>query len=422
MTDAVPPRRTTRAGSKRQASVDIEKDPSTSKRLALSNEFSNHVSQTKINRQLLTAQSQVTELQNTLNEREVVIQRLEADRRLLARKEEEEREARENEATEFAEERERYEAELSAMRQKLSTLSDAHADLQDEHSTLSNSSQRTIASLKSELTAQTSECALLYTQLEEAQNLAATRLESVSELEMVIEDLQAQKADTSDISTTSLVNSDKNGPNTQENWDVIRDELHRQASYLRQLEATNSRLTNELERLRVRADGAEVLREEKLDLERKVRGLEALRRKVGELEGELEVEREKAKSRVESTAPTSPNKETPISITKELSALRTSHALLLDEHGSLRAQLLTRDAAVSDLEAEKEQLEKEKLVLETKVREVEAKVSRREKEGRLLEREVGFMKALVASYKAEEASTSFSGDLSEAQPPPKAQV
>ena len=72
---------------------------------------------------------------------------------------------------------------------------------------------------------------------------------------------------------------------------VVREELHRQAGYLRTLESTNARLTSELTVLRERHTSVEVLREEKRGLEKRVQVLEELRTKVVRLEAEVEAGR-----------------------------------------------------------------------------------------------------------------------------------
>ena len=76
-----------------------------------------------------------------------------------------------------------------------------------------------------------------------------------------------------------------------ENWSVIRDELHRQASYLRSLETTNAKLSAELGRYKDRHANLEVLREEKRALERKVLVVDGLREKVVSLEAQVEAAR-----------------------------------------------------------------------------------------------------------------------------------
>lgn len=73
---------------------------------------------------------------------------------------------------------------------------------------------------------------------------------------------------------------------------VVREELHRQANYLRHLESTNARLTSELTVLKDRHTSVEVLREEKRGLEKKVKMLEELREKVVRLEAQVEAGRQ----------------------------------------------------------------------------------------------------------------------------------
>lgn len=72
---------------------------------------------------------------------------------------------------------------------------------------------------------------------------------------------------------------------------MVREELHRQADYLRALESTNAKMSMELNGLRERHASIEVLREEKRGLERKVKVLEELREKVVKLEAEVEAGR-----------------------------------------------------------------------------------------------------------------------------------
>jgi mitotic spindle assembly checkpoint protein MAD1 len=77
----------------------------------------------------------------------------------------------------------------------------------------------------------------------------------------------------------------------EDNWSVVREELHRQANYLRKLEATNAKMNMELNGLREKNASVEVLREEKRGLERKVKVLEELRETVVKLEAEVEAGR-----------------------------------------------------------------------------------------------------------------------------------
>ena len=76
-----------------------------------------------------------------------------------------------------------------------------------------------------------------------------------------------------------------------DSWKVVREELGRQAEYLRSLESKNAKMSAELSGLRERHASIEVLREKNRELERKARVAEELRTKVVSLEAELEAAR-----------------------------------------------------------------------------------------------------------------------------------
>jgi mitotic spindle assembly checkpoint protein MAD1 len=80
--------------------------------------------------------------------------------------------------------------------------------------------------------------------------------------------------------------------NDQQDMSVVREELKRQAEYLRQLEGTNARLNAELLSLRDRHASVEVLREQNRSLESKLAYTESLRQKVASLEAELDAARQ----------------------------------------------------------------------------------------------------------------------------------
>jgi mitotic spindle assembly checkpoint protein MAD1 len=80
-------------------------------------------------------------------------------------------------------------------------------------------------------------------------------------------------------------------PSTDNDWKVVRDELTRQASYLRNLESSNARMSGELVQLRQRNESIEVLKEQKRDLERKLANTDSLRQSVSRLEAEVEAAR-----------------------------------------------------------------------------------------------------------------------------------
>ena len=81
-------------------------------------------------------------------------------------------------------------------------------------------------------------------------------------------------------------------PGQDEDWTVVREELHRQAKYMRQLESANTKMTAELNVLREKQTSVEVLKEQKRDLERKLHGADELREQVVKLEAELDAARQ----------------------------------------------------------------------------------------------------------------------------------
>ncbi|KXN81362.1 hypothetical protein AN958_04749, partial [Leucoagaricus sp. SymC.cos] len=178
------------------------------------------------------------------------------------------------------------------------------------------------------------------------------------------------------------------GVNDQQDLSVVREELKWQTEYLRQLEGTNSRLNAELVTLCERHANIEVLREQNRSLGSKPAYTES-----------LGINRHS--NPVFSTI--HPSKVPTISETYFLASLRLSHATLLEQHGSTLATLRTLESTNTDLSSLADSTSlcsslKEKL--------------KAEKEGRrkddvcapLAEREAGFLKALVASYQAEESA------------------
>ena len=112
---------------------------------------------------------------------------------------------------------------------------------------------------------------MLNEELRQAKSLAEDRLRAMDELHSEFDELSTQSA----------------RPQEDQNMAVIREELHRQASYLRQLEASNTKLKAELSR----NGNVELLREEKRTLERRVKGADELRQRVAELEGQVDAAR-----------------------------------------------------------------------------------------------------------------------------------
>jgi mitotic spindle assembly checkpoint protein MAD1 len=201
----------------------------------------------------------------------------------------------------------------------------------------------------------------------------------------------------------------------EENMSVVRQELHRQANYLRALESTNAKLTSELIVLRERQTSVDVLKEEKRGLEKRVQVLEELRTKVVRLEAEVEAgrrEREEwyllpsfnnlckqltlfLRANESSDLPMPSN--TPISVTQSLSELRLIHARLLEEHGAITALLRQREVEIAELARQQAEAKETISFLEHNLQTHRAQIVRRETKALLAEREVGFLQALLVS-------------------------
>ncbi|KAI5116610.1 hypothetical protein M0805_004829 [Coniferiporia weirii] len=173
----------------RTVSSDADKDPASAKRPALSSAFSAHVTQTSLNRQLLAAQAQVTELQNALLERQGKVDRLEADLRLMAAREEEERESRKRCEEELAGLSKEYEVESASLKKRLTDLEADHEDLDDAYSQLSHTSQSQIATLKAELATHDQQVTLFESQRNEAEESAREKDDRIRELEAIVEQM-----------------------------------------------------------------------------------------------------------------------------------------------------------------------------------------------------------------------------------------
>ncbi|EJD00651.1 uncharacterized protein FOMMEDRAFT_148326 [Fomitiporia mediterranea MF3/22] len=616
-------KRKTRAGSS-----SVEQESSAAKRPALTSAFSAHVTQTSLNRQLLAAQAQVTELQNKLLNKDREIDRLEADLRLVATREEEEKEARQRAEEEFTLKTSALEYELSSLKRKFAELESHHEDLDDAYSTLLHTSQSKTAALNVEITTRDEQIELLQSQLQDAQARAREEEIRAKALEELLEQMteeepggeddeveehekeviggddgvsntnagmrveieepatsvdddgssKAEKEDErdeldadgeadpeedpsmavdtiteGDVTQTgeieissirsrsvaavepnvSLHSGDQNQPeieaypdpgapppytvsspisasasiasrsrsasiassqnvsiassramsltldrplqqqqqqqpthgtplsissnsrldplshirhrlslgtpnrrrrhsstvsshsqqererisNISKDNEIIRTELSRLTSHLTSLEASNTRLTSELSRLRSRAQNSEILREEKRELERRLLSMEGLRTRVAKLEtnalafAKREKEWElKLRNQSESGGGDDENNEnctpgkTPVGVTQQLTTLRKQHATLLDEHGQLKATLRAYEVELTNTRSELESTSSNASRLQKEIEHLQDTLTRKEKECVLLERDAMFLRSLVSSYQNEEAA------------------
>ncbi|TBU44830.1 MAD-domain-containing protein [Dichomitus squalens] len=369
---------------------------STSKRQQRTQAFSSHVTHASLERQLAAAQTTKLELESKLREKDLLIERLEGDRRWLAEREKEEREEKEREREEHLEDKvrttQKADGELRSLRSQLMTLREQHVDLEEEHSNLSRSTSQTIAGQKAQIATLTRQVSLLENQMQAFQRLAEERARAFDELQAQFDDLNAAQ------DSVTL------GAGQNEDWAVVREELHRQATYVRQLESANAKMGAELNILHERQTSVEVLKEQKRDLERRLRGADELREQVVKLEAELDAARKERQEWASSSAePATPSK-TPVSVTQSLSNLRLAHVRLMEEHGSNVALLRHREQELSGLQEREARAQETVKELRAEVRELKDRALRSEHKASLVEREVSFLQAMVASFNAEDAA------------------
>ncbi|KAF8873896.1 spindle assembly checkpoint component Mad1 [Infundibulicybe gibba] len=371
--------------------AELERDPqlSSSKRQQRAQVFTSSMSHANLERQLVTAQTNKLELETKLRDKEMLVERLERDRQWLADREAQEREEKERERAEYEEEKKKTETELRSLRSSLTQLREEHADLEDKHASLSRTTAQTISAQKSQLTTLDHRCQFLEDELSGARTLSEERLHTIQELQEECETLRTSQDQVQHASAEG-------------DMGVVREELHRQAAYLRELESVNAKMTAELSMLKERHASIAVLKEEKRGLEGKVKVMEELRAKVVRLEAEVAAgrrEREEWADKVSASPSSAPS----VSVTHSLSLLRLTHAKLLEEHGATSALLRRRDAELAELERREASSQATITSLESTIRALKEKVGRHDHRALLAEREIGFLQALVASFSAEEA-------------------
>jgi mitotic spindle assembly checkpoint protein MAD1 len=225
-----------RAPKRDSLAAELERDPqlSSAKRQQRKQLFTSTIAHASLERQLATSQSSKIELENKLREKSATVERLERERRWLADREKEQQDEREREQKEYAEEKQRLEATIRGLQTKMTGLQEEHADLSDAHTTLSQSSSSATVSLKSQMASVKAEQTALQAALDESRGL-------ICQHEATITSLRSQ-----------LLSQSREEPkpsmDEQEARDmaVVREELHRQASYLRSLEKANVKLTREV--------------------------------------------------------------------------------------------------------------------------------------------------------------------------------
>ena len=173
-------------------------------------------------------------------------------------------------------------AEIQRLRTSLLRLEEDKSNLDEAHSQLSRSTTQLINGQKSHLAESTRQAKFFEDESITWKRIAEERDQRLRELEEENDALKSRKVSEGPVTTD---------PSTDNDWKVVRDELSRQASYLRNLESSNARMSGELIQLRERNESIEVLKEQNRDLKRKLVDTDSLRQSVGRLEAEVEAAR-----------------------------------------------------------------------------------------------------------------------------------
>lgn len=199
--------------------------------------------------------------------------------------------------------------------------------------------------------------------------------------------------------------------------EVLRKELHHQVQHLRTLERNNSRLTREVNALKAERANVELLKEEKLSLETKVRRMESLRKKLAEIELEcngLRREKEEWASYLSSSSRLSENGAgteegerftSPAHMAKTLASARIELLSLQEKLGSSAATLKSRDELISELEGRFTELQDEAIPHWTaENQKLQDRLKTVERNAALDQKELGMLREQINTYATEEAS------------------
>ena len=308
--------------------------------------------------------------EHKLREKELAVQRLEHDRRYLADREKEERQAKAQLVVEHDALRAKLTAEMAALRSSLSLLQEFHADLQNTHSQLSLSSAAALDTEKASAAVLAHRNSALQSSLEQVQSLAADRLSQIHRLQDELEHHEPSHPDHSD------------------DHHILAAELKQLTQHLRKLESDNTDLSAELVALRSSHQATEVLREQIRSLEAKAAHTDSLRQQLAQLQ-----------------VPPPPLPPPPPSIPPDnqaLASLRLEHTDLLDKHGSTLAALHALQNQHTHLQS---QLASAQSHIDELTQNLDhEKDARRKQDAQtdLFQREISFLKDLIASYQTEE--------------------
>ncbi|GAC71443.1 mitotic checkpoint protein MAD1 [Moesziomyces antarcticus T-34] len=332
-----------------------------------------------------------------------------------------------------------HQVECSAKRQSLEDevvrLRTLNSELTHRADELASSSTGQLAEMRSRVTELEAEVARVRGEASAAQTRARTLEDEVGANKAELEDLQNALEDEQRMRRQERDEARLGGG---EEGRKIAEELARQVSHVRKLEAETAHLTAENARLSHHASNVELLKEEKRTLETRVRTLDALRDELASAEAAAAELREQQRSwdqllrmglpadveaafaaaaNVDAAVPTI---EAPAVVDRStlpgyLSRLQGTVSGLSARCGALTATVEKLRARNARLEDEAKDVDARERKVQHEVDEMQTSLARASKTEARLHDEVERLKAMLASYEQEEKTHSAAYDGAHAQ-------
>lgn len=221
---------------------------------------------------------------------------------------------------------------------------------------------------------------------EEARAQSSAKDTQIGELETEVLKLKAQTGDAATMA-------------------IIRKELSEQVAHIRSLEATNREQLTELRHLRQAHKAVAIVEEEKASLQRKLEDAEATKAELSTERRQrerLEAERLAWAAYLEREGQA--EFDSPEDVARALVQERIHSASLLEKVGSVQAQIAERDAIISDLQQERENLDSQLEKSKTNGATASAEKARQrlERQRALAEKEVKLLREQLKMYESED--------------------
>lgn len=413
-------------GNSNVNSAGVPSTPS-NKLTSLRHDLELTTSTTTLQKQLNNSQRENGQIMRELGSLQERVKQLEKERAILLSREEkitgkdtlreQEREA----------ERRTLVASLGEFRQRYAVLEDENDLLQNESNRIKHENEL-MNEEKNNVLKQMEVLQDELQKLDEENHKLRKQEDELKEVKEKLADLQ-DRPSVSTLSSSSTGNGNGTGRESSPSiTDVLRRELHHQVQHLRTLEQNNARLTKEIAILKQDKANVELLKEEKLSLESKVRRMDTLRRTLADVEGEVAIlKRERDEWAVflrssqqdqhedgndESNRVTE-KFETPAQLAKSLASAKIEIASLQEKLESNASNLKLRGEIMSTLESRIQELEQETIPFWKKESEsFKRRFENLERIRKLDLKELGMLKEQIQSYAIEESQLMLSSSTS----------